>query len=115
MPTLPVVQAHDLHEKIVEEAIEAVLSTVDLETVLARTGQLLNHRFGTTRVAIQRVFPDAPGRGQVALVSDPRHPNAKLGEWFDLAGALAGEALRTRQPVVVDPIDPAHPRFPEEV
>jgi formate hydrogenlyase transcriptional activator len=115
MAILPVIPQHDVHDKIVEEAIEAVLSTVDLETVLARTGQLLNRRFGTTRVAIQRVFPDAPGRGQVALVSDPRHPNAGLGEWFDLEGALAGEALRTRLPVVVDPIDPVRPRFREEV
>ncbi|HEX7489553.1 MAG TPA: sigma 54-interacting transcriptional regulator [Anaeromyxobacteraceae bacterium] len=114
MAILPVLPQHDLHEKIVEEAIEAVLSTVDLETVLARTGKLLNNRFGATRVAIERLFPDAPGRGQVALVSDPRHPDARLGEWFDLDGALAGEALRTRRPVVVDPIDPVHPKYREE-
>jgi formate hydrogenlyase transcriptional activator len=114
MPILPVLPQHDVHEKIVEEAIEAVLSTVDLETVLARTGKLLNSRFGATRVAIHRVFPDAPGRAQVALVSDPRHPNTKLGEWFDVEGSLLGEALRTRAPVVVDPIDPAHEQYREE-
>jgi formate hydrogenlyase transcriptional activator len=114
MPILPVLPTHDVHDKIVEEAIEAVLSTVDLETVLARTGKLLNHRFGATRVAIHRVFPDAPGRAQIALVSDPRHPGRKLGEWFDVEGSLLGEALRTREPVVVDPIDGARPRFSEE-
>ncbi|HEY5678425.1 MAG TPA: Fis family transcriptional regulator, partial [Myxococcales bacterium] len=96
MPILPVLPQHDVHEKIVEEAIEAVLSTVDLQAVLTRTGRLLNKRFGATRVAIHRVFPDAPGRAQVALVSDPRHPNTKLGEWFDVEGSLVGEALRTR-------------------
>ncbi len=111
---LPVLPAHDIHEKIVEDAIEAVLSTVDLEAVLERTGRLLNDRFGTTRVAIHRVFPDAPGRAQVALVSDPRHPGARLGEWFDLAGSVAGAALAEKKPVVVDPIDPAHPRYREE-
>ncbi len=114
MPMLPVLPAHDIHEKIVEDAIEAVLSTVDLEAVLERTGRLLNDRFGTTRVAIHRVFPDAPGRAQVALVSDPRHPGARLGEWFDLAGSVAGAALAEKKPVVVDPIDPAHPRYREE-
>ena len=114
MALLPVLPVHDIHEKIVEEAIEAVLSTVDLQAVLERAGRLLNDRFGTTRVAIHRVFPDAPGRAQVALVSDPRHPGARLGEWFDLAGSVAGAALTEKKPVVVDPIDSAHPRYREE-
>jgi formate hydrogenlyase transcriptional activator len=111
---LPVVADHDVHDKIVEEAIEAVLSTVDLHAVLERTGKLLNRRFGTTRVAIHRVFADAPGRAQVALVSDPRNPAARLGEWFDLSGSVAGAALAERRPVIVDPIDPVRPRFREE-
>jgi len=114
MPALPVLPQHDVHEKIVEEAIEAVLSTVDLQAVLERTGRLLNSRFGATRVAIHRVFPDAPGRAQVALVSDPRHPGSRLGEWFELPGSVAGAALAARQPVVVDPIDAAQPRYREE-
>ncbi|HEX8909120.1 MAG TPA: GAF domain-containing protein, partial [Anaeromyxobacteraceae bacterium] len=114
LPVLPAPPQHDVHEKIVEEAIEAVLSTVDLQAVLERTGRLLNSRFGTTRVAIHRVFPDAPGRAQVALVSDPRNPAAKLGEWFDLPGSIAGAALAARQPVVVDPIEPTRPRYREE-
>ena len=114
MPLLPVLPVHDIHEKIVEEAIEAVLSTVDLQAVLERAGRLLNDRFGTTRVAIHRVFPDAPGRAQIALVSDPRHPGAKLGEWVDLVGSIAGAALAEKRPIVVDPIDPVHPRYREE-
>jgi formate hydrogenlyase transcriptional activator len=111
---LTVLPSHDVHEKIVEEAIEAVLSTVDLEAVLERTGKLLNRRFGATRVVIHRVLADAPGRAQVALVSDPSHPPSEVGESFELAGSAAGAALAERRPIVVDPIDPANPRFREE-
>ena len=114
MAPLPVLPTHDVHEKIVEEAIEAVLSTVDLEAVLERTGRLLNNRFGATRVAIHRVLGDRPGQALTALVSDPRHPPSEVGEWFELAGSAAGLALAERRPVIVDPIDPARPRFREE-
>jgi formate hydrogenlyase transcriptional activator len=114
MAILPVLPQHDIHDKIVEEAIEAVLSTVDLEAVLERTGRLLNDRFGTTRVAIHRLRADQPGKAQVALVSDPRHLDARLGDWFDLDGSLTGAALAEKRPVVVDPIDAARPRYREE-
>jgi formate hydrogenlyase transcriptional activator len=116
LPVLPgpALPAHDVHEKIVEEAIEAVLSTVDLQTVLERTGRLLNCRFGTTRVAILRVFEDAPGRARIELVSDPRHQDSQSGTWVDLDGSAAGQALAERRPVVVDPIDGASPRYHEE-
>jgi formate hydrogenlyase transcriptional activator len=118
MPSLPVLTPppdhEDPHRKIIEEAIEAVLATVDLQAVLERTGKLLNRRFGHTRVAIHRIFPDQPGRAQIALVSDPRNEDARAGEWFDLEGSLAGAALASREPVVVDPIDTAKARYPEE-
>ena len=114
MSPLTVLPTHDVHEKIVEEAIAAVLSTVDLEAVLERTGKLLNSRFGATRVAIHRLFEDRPGQARIALVSDPRHPPAEVGEWFELAGSAAGAALAERKPIVVDPIDPARPRYREE-
>ena len=113
-PPLPVLPTHDVHEKIVEEAIEAVLSTVDLHDILERTGKLLNNRFGATRVAIHRLSADRAGEAQVALVSDPRHRAEERGAWFPLAGSAAGLALAQRKPVVVDPIDPARGRFREE-
>ena len=113
-PVLPVLPTHDIHDKIVEEAIEAVLSTVDLHAVLERTGRLLNNRFGATRVAINRLFAERPGEAQVALVSDPRRGQTEAGDWFTLAGSAAGLALAERRPVIVDPIDPAHLRFREE-
>ncbi|HET9554748.1 MAG TPA: sigma 54-interacting transcriptional regulator [Anaeromyxobacteraceae bacterium] len=110
---LPIV-THDIHEKIVEEATQAVLATVDLPTVLDRTGKLLERRFGETRVVIHRLDGQPAGKALVALVSDPRHPPAEVGTVYDLAGSAAGRAVETRQPVVVDPIDPARPRYRDE-
>ncbi len=106
--------AHDPHQRIVEEAIEAVLSTVDLQAVLERTGRLLNRRFGTTRVAIHRLVEGEPGTARVALVSDPRHPATEVGRTFELAGSAAGLALAERRPTIVDPILADRPRFREE-
>ncbi len=118
-PILPVVGRHvpddvDVHRRIVEEAMDAVLSTVDLATVFERTGALLRRHFGETRVAINRLVTDAPGRAEVVLVSDPRHPAAETGTTFPLAGSAAGKALADRAPCVVDPVDPEAPRFREE-
>ena len=110
---LPII-THDDHQRTVEEAIQAVLSTVDLESVLSRTGQLLERRFGATRVVIHRLDGQPPGRALVALVSDPRHPSAEVGRTFELAGTAAGQALATRAPVVIDPLAPAAPRYADE-
>jgi len=115
-PSLPVhpPEQEDVHDRIVAEAIEAVLATVDLQAVLERTGRLLNRRFGATRVAIRRLHPEAPDRLQVLLVSDPRHGGEETGSWTALAGSAAGRALSDRRPCVVDPIDGRSPRYREE-
>jgi formate hydrogenlyase transcriptional activator len=105
---------HDPHVQIVEETISTILSTVDLNTVMERTGRLLNRRFGETRVAIHRLFQDRPGELQVALVSDPRHPPTDQGTWFPMSGSAAGAAIQGRAPVVVDPIAAAGGRFRDE-
>jgi formate hydrogenlyase transcriptional activator len=110
---LPIV-THDVHDTIIEEAIQAVLSTVELEVVLDRTGKLLERRFGQTRVVIHRVDGQPSGKALTALVCDPRHPPAEVGNVFELAGTAAGRAIETRQPVVIDPIDPTGPRFKDE-
>src|SRR5689334_12279899 len=94
LPGLPVVQqadADDPHRRIVEEAIELVLSTVDLAAVLDRTGQLLRRHFGETRVAINRISSVDPARAEVVLVSDPRQPSPDVGTSFPLAGSAAGQ------------------------
>jgi formate hydrogenlyase transcriptional activator len=110
---LPIV-THDVHEKIVEEAIQAVLSAVDLDVVLDRTGKLLERRFGATRVVIHRLDGQPPGQALTALVADPRHPPTEVGQVFALAGTAAGRAVETLQPVIVDPVDAARPRFRDE-
>jgi formate hydrogenlyase transcriptional activator len=116
LPILPGTHAPegDVHDRIVAEAIEAVLSTVDLQAILERTGDLLNRRFGETRVAINRYSAATPGRAEVALVSDPRHGPSGVGTSFPLAGSAAGQALAEGRPCVVDPIDARNPRFREE-
>jgi len=111
---LPVLGEDDAHRRIVEEAIEAVLSTVDLGAVLDRTGQLLRRHFGETRVAINRISPTDATRAEVVLVSDPRQPSPDVGTSFPLAGSAAGKALADRAPCVVDPLQPREPRFREE-
>jgi formate hydrogenlyase transcriptional activator len=113
-PVLPQAADDDPHVRIVEETIETILSTVDIETVMERTARLLNRRFGETRVAIHRVHVDRPSEAQVALVSDPRHGARDAGRWFALEGSAAGEAISTRRPVVVDPLQADAPRFREE-
>src|SRR5512140_2721864 len=97
----------DPHDKIIEEATQAVLSTVDLALVLERTGAMLNRHFGTTRVVIHRLDAQPPGQALVALVSDPRHAgtDTETGRVYPLAGTAAGRAVERRAPVVVDPID----------
>ena len=110
---LPIV-THDVHERIVEEATQAVLASVDLDVVLERTARLLERRFGQTRVAIHRLDGQPAGQALTAIVSDPRHPALRGGAAFALAGTAAGQAVETRAPVVVDPVDPARPRFRDE-
>ena len=111
---LPVLAQDDAHRRIVEEAIELVLSTVDLAAVLDRTGQLLRRHFGETRVAINRISPLDRTRADVVLVSDPRQPSPDIGVSFPLAGSAAGQALAERAPCVVDPLRPREARFRDE-
>jgi formate hydrogenlyase transcriptional activator len=118
-PRLPVLSSpqppqDDVHRRIVEEAISAVLSTVQLQTVLERTGRLLRRHFGVTRVAVNRVAAGDPTRAEVVLVSDPRHPSSELGTTFPLQGSASGAALSTRRPCVLDPLRPEAPRYREE-
>jgi formate hydrogenlyase transcriptional activator len=110
----PPAGADDVHRKIVEEAIEAVLSTVDLRDVLDRTGQLLRRHFGETRVAINRRSNEDATRAEVVLVSDPHKPSPELGTTFPLAGSAAGQAIQERKPCVVDPLQPRTPRYRDE-
>ncbi len=102
------------HERIIEEATQAVLSTVDLALVLERTGALLDRHFGATRVVIHRLDGQPTGQALVALISDPRHPGSEVGRVYGLDGTAAGRAVERRAPVVVDPIALERPRYADE-
>jgi len=104
LPICRAAHSEDEAERIVAEAIDAVLSTVDLTTVLERTGKLLRRHFGTTRVTINRCCAAQPGEAEVVLVDDPRHASPELGTRFVLAGSASGQAIATRRPFVADPI-----------
>jgi formate hydrogenlyase transcriptional activator len=114
LPSLTTAPSEDPHLQILEETIETVLSTVDMEAVMDRTARLLSRRFGETRVAIHRLHADRPGDAQVALVSDPRNGAKDAGSWFALDGSAAGAAIASRRPVVVDPLRPEEPRYADE-
>jgi len=99
---------------ILEEATTAVLSTVDLPTVLERTARLLRRHFGETRVVVLRRLEGSPARAEVVLSDDPRHPAPAPGTRVELIGTASGEALNSGRTVVADPVDAAHPRFRDE-
>ncbi|MGI5864835.1 MAG: sigma 54-interacting transcriptional regulator [Myxococcales bacterium] len=101
-------------EAIIDKAISAVLATVDLQAVLERTARLLRGHFGETRVAILRLLEKPAGEVEVLFVDDPRFPGPEAGSRFPLAGSACGEAIRTKRPLVVDPIDPKAPGHREE-
>ncbi len=101
-------------ERIVGEAISTVLTTVDLATVLERTGRLLRRNFGQTRVTINRCLDAEPGTAEVVMVDDPRFGAPELGSRFPLAGSAAGQAVAERKPFAIDPIRPDAPTWREE-
>ncbi len=100
--------------RLISEAIDTILSSLDLGVVLERTAALLKCHYGDTRVAINRRVEGRPGEAEVLLVRDPRSPEEKAGPRFLLEGSASGAALAERRPCVVAPVDPDRPRFREE-
>jgi formate hydrogenlyase transcriptional activator len=99
---------------VVEEALETILSTVDMQAVLERTGAFLKRHFGETRVSIHKIAPDDPGSVEIVFVYDPSSVHEGLGRRVPVSGSVCGEAIRRGCPVEVHGIDPRHPRFHEE-
>jgi formate hydrogenlyase transcriptional activator len=99
---------------LVEEASETILSTVDMQAVLERTGAILRRHFGETRVSIHRVVADDPAEVEIVFVYDPASVKEGLGRRLPLVGSVSGEAIRHGRPVEVRDIDGNHPRFHEE-
>jgi formate hydrogenlyase transcriptional activator len=99
---------------IIEDAIRAVLSTVDMEAVLQRTAALLRRHFGATRVSVHRFVGGDPPQLELLLLDDPREPAAAVGVRVGLEGSGAGRAVRERKPFVLDHLDAAQSRYVEE-
>ena len=101
-------------EKLIDEAISTILTTVDMEQVLDRIALLLRRHFGATRVVLNRLCPDELGMAEVLLVDDPAHGGPRPGTRFALRGTLSGAAIRLREPQVLEQLDEATPRYREE-
>jgi formate hydrogenlyase transcriptional activator len=99
---------------MVEELIATVLSTVDMQLVLERTGAILRKRFGETRVSIHRVVESDPRLVEIVYAFDPRVPQEGVGRRIPMKDSVCGEAIRRRQTVLVTELDAAHPRYHEE-
>jgi formate hydrogenlyase transcriptional activator len=99
---------------LIDETIETVLSTVDMQAVLDRTGAILKRYFGETRVSIHRIAAGEPGAVEIVFVYDPSSLKEGLGRRLALAGSVCGEAIRQGRPVEVRGMDARAPRFHEE-
>ena len=107
-------QGNEQRDCIVEETIDSVLSSMDMEVVLDRTARILRRHFGTTRVGIHLICEDEPERARVLLVDDPDHPTPEPGTRFDLAGSLCGLTVETGEIQILENLDPDQPRVQEE-
>jgi formate hydrogenlyase transcriptional activator len=105
---------HAGRDGMVEELIATVLSTVDMQLVLERTGTILLERFGETRVSIHRIVEDDPQLVEIVYAFDPRIPQEGVGRRIPMKDSVCGEAIRRRETVIVTELDAARPRYHEE-
>ncbi|HOU54584.1 MAG TPA: sigma 54-interacting transcriptional regulator [Myxococcota bacterium] len=105
---------HANREGLMDEAIGAILSSVDLQVVLQRTARLMRRFFGLTRLTIHRWTPEDPDHAEVLLVDDPRVQVPEVGTRVALDLSACGPAIREKRTHVLEPLDPDHPRFREE-
>ena len=89
-----------VREGMIDEVIDTVLSTVDMQQVLERTGAILRRHFGETRVSIHRLVDDEPDQIEIVFVYDPKIPQEGVGRRVPIAGSVCGEAVTTRRTVV---------------
>ena len=87
-------------EGMTDEIIDTVLSTVDMQEVLERTGGILRRHFGETRVSIHRLVDPEPDLIEIVYVYDPKVPQEGVGRRVPIAGSVCGEAVTKRQTVV---------------
>jgi len=89
-----------VREGMTDEVIDTVLSTVDMQQVLERTGGILRRHFGETRVSIHRLVDPEPDLIEIVYVYDPKVPQEGVGRRVPIAGSVCGEAVTKRQTVV---------------
>ena len=99
---------------IVDETITTVLASMDMGEVLDRTAAVLRRHFGKTRLVINLLCEDEPGRARVLLVDDPELPSPAPGTRFNLQGSICGITVEKRTRQVLEKLDPRHPRVAEE-
>lgn len=96
---------HVKRDQLLDEAVHAVLSSVDLQVVVERAGSLLRAHFGATRLSIHRCVADDEGALEVLLVDDPMQ--APLDESLRPAvripmdNSASGIAVRKGRPFVL--------------
>jgi formate hydrogenlyase transcriptional activator len=96
---------HEKRSQLLDEAVRAVLSSVDMHVVVERAASLLRDHFGTTRLSIHRCVDDAAGTLEVLLVDDPRHAGSdpvRVGARIPIEGSASGAAVTSRRPFVVE-------------
>jgi len=96
---------HESRDRLLDEAVRAILSSVDLQVVLERAGTLLREQFGATRLSIHRCVEDAEESLEVLLVDDPKRERSseplRRGARIPLEGSASGRAVRERRPFVL--------------
>jgi len=97
---------HEKRDQILEQAVGAILSSVDLQVVVERAGSLLRESFGTTRLSIHRCIEDSDQYLEVLLVDDPKRKASgdplQVGVRIPMEGSASGNAVRQRRPFVLD-------------
>jgi formate hydrogenlyase transcriptional activator len=96
---------HEKRDQLLDQAVHAILSSVDMQVVVERAGSLLRDHFGATRLAIYRCVEDAEGTLEVLLVDDPRRASTdnplRAGTRIPMEGSASGIAVRERRPFVL--------------
>jgi len=100
-------------EGMTDEVIDTVLSTVDMQEVLERTGTILRRYFGETRVSIHRLVDDDPSLIEIVYVADPKVPQEGVGRRIPIEGSVCGEAVTRRMTIVAQGLGASLERYHE--